>query len=73
LASWLINLFLFAGTALVPCAIILEIAGFKVMESANLREFNVLDFHGVVVDHIVQVNDLGMGARKGAEKLKDVL
>jgi hypothetical protein len=57
-AVWPNDLFLFAGIATVPCAVVLEIACFEVMEPANLGELNMLDFSGVASDGFIQVNDL---------------
>ena len=38
------RLFLFAGTRLICCAVILEVAGLEMAEPANVSEFDVFDF-----------------------------
>src|SRR5882672_1523013 len=43
---WLIDLFLFVGTSTISCTVFLEVTGFKVPETSDFGEFNVLDFPG---------------------------
>jgi hypothetical protein len=55
--SILATSFLFTEAVAVPSSIILEVASFKVAETAKLEEFNVLNFSSVVVDCFVKVDD----------------
>jgi hypothetical protein len=54
------GLFLFAGTCLVSCAVILEVTGFEMSESGHIGEFDMLDLSNVPSDGLVQVNDLSL-------------
>jgi hypothetical protein len=64
---WSSNLFLFAGTATVSSAVILEVTGFEVTESPNVREFNVFNLASVAVDSFIEVNDLDGRVGKGSK------
>jgi hypothetical protein len=67
------DLFLFNGVSAVTCSIILQVAGFKVPESTELGQLNMLDFADIAAYGFVKIDDFPVGSRKGSEKLKDVL
>jgi len=67
------DLFLFNGVGAVARPVILQVAGFKVPESAELGQFNMLDFANIAAYGFVEIDDFPVGSRKGSEKLKDIL
>lgn len=69
---WLIDLFLFVGTSTISCTVFLEVTGFKVPETSDFGEFNVLDFPGIATDGLVEVDDFGVRVGKGSEKLENI-
>ena len=42
---------------MVTCAVVLEVAGFKMPELPNIGEFDMFDFTDESADGFVQVND----------------
>ena len=52
--------FLFAGTCIISCTIFLQVLHFKVPETPNFREFNVLDFPGITMNGFVEVDNFGV-------------
>ena len=57
-AIWSSNLFIFVRTAVVLCAIILEVPGFKMTELAELRGSDKLNLSCVSADGLIEVDHL---------------
>jgi hypothetical protein len=71
-AIWSSDLFLFTRATVVPCAVILEVPGFEMTESAKLRELDMLNLSCVSADGLIEVDHFGVREGKGSEKLKNV-